>query len=706
MYFPGQQAASGATPGTGYQVEVVQGAIEDQQDDAIVCPMIGHDPLSSRIGKTLSNIIGEQLKEKFNKETEKATLPGETVVVDGLPGLKCKAVIFLNLLCWDNNEHGSAVQVLRHGVKKILDRCKIRGYNSVALPMLGTGAHLRFPRDISSIILLEETGVYGQNWASTSPFKVRIIVHPKGEASRETFSSAQGAWHQRGFTSNIYPAQGSFHQCTSVTDDKVTAMIGGVKLELYHGDIINAGTDVIVNTTDFTNHQTGVSKAILKAAGPNVYTEFTKVGIPASLICTTAGGKLGCKEIIHARFMCSTQRICSTCKDILQDCERKGFGSVAFPAINTGQGDMNSAEACKAMLDGVESAIRDMRPYSLSLIRIIMLRKSVFKAFRSELESRCKQDVRSHLRTSGRTTHSSPQDQTLTLTSGPGDLQVITGGPSATKEKGKLTLNMQCAMKDRNAQWQNLSLHGEEDQLKKVSMFLDVETRDGCMYKLNLNAEKAAECDTDNTLTMKNKASEIALELPPHWELMNGDVFKKVALQPDSPEYQEVAEGLHKATNYYIHKIERVQNVFLWHAFSICRRRILSKNGGADLGEKFLYHGTSAKSCDTIERDRFDRSYAGQHAAVYGRGVYFAVNASYSADKYSPPDETGLKRLYVARVITGRYTVGSSTMRAPPPRGADPTDCFDSLVNNKKHPSIFVIFRDDQAYPEYLITFS
>lgn len=73
--------------------------------------MIGHDPLSSRIGKTLSNIFGKQLEEKFTKETGKATLPGETFVVDGLPGLKCKAVIFLNLLCWDNKEHGSAAQV-------------------------------------------------------------------------------------------------------------------------------------------------------------------------------------------------------------------------------------------------------------------------------------------------------------------------------------------------------------------------------------------------------------------------------------------------------------------------------------------------------------------------------------------------------------------------------------------------------------------
>uniref|UniRef100_A0A3P9NN26 Poly [ADP-ribose] polymerase n=1 Tax=Poecilia reticulata TaxID=8081 RepID=A0A3P9NN26_POERE len=181
---------------------------------------------------------------------------------------------------------------------------------------------------------------------------------------------------------------------------------------------------------------------------------------------------------------------------------------------------------------------------------------------------------------------------------------------------------------------------------------------------------------------------------------MTGQLFKKVELDPKSPEYQEVANNFHKTTSYTIHKIERVQNVYQWHAFSICRYRILSKNGEADLGEKFLYHGTSAKSCNTIERDRFDRSYAGQHATAFGKGVYFAVNANYSATHYSLADESGLKRLYVARVITGRYTVGNSTMKAPPPRGTDPADCFDSLVNCQVKPIIFVIFHDDQAYPE------
>lgn len=93
-------------------------------------------------------------------------------------------------------------------------------------------------------------------------------------------------------------------------------------------------------------------------------------------------------------------------------------------------------------------------------------------------------------------------------------------------------------------------------------------------------------------------------------------------------------------------------------------------------------------------------------AARFGKGVYFAVRAEYSARSFSPADSSGLKRLYVARVLTGRYTGGQASMVTPPARGTDPADCYDSLVDNQQNPDMFVIFHDVQAYPEYLITFS
>lgn len=93
-------------------------------------------------------------------------------------------------------------------------------------------------------------------------------------------------------------------------------------------------------------------------------------------------------------------------------------------------------------------------------------------------------------------------------------------------------------------------------------------------------------------------------------------------------------------------------------------------------------------------------------ATAYGNGTYFARDASFSAsDVYSPPDKNGFKYVYLADVLTGMFTQGSSGMRFPPTRDTQGNKHYDSAVDNTSDPSIFVIFRDALAYPAYLIVF-
>ena len=80
--------------------------------DALVSPMVGHDPLSTRVGNILFKMVGSQLTTKFRKEAgEEETLPGDPVLVEGLPELPSNAVFFLNLIPWDDDHDGTAVQV-------------------------------------------------------------------------------------------------------------------------------------------------------------------------------------------------------------------------------------------------------------------------------------------------------------------------------------------------------------------------------------------------------------------------------------------------------------------------------------------------------------------------------------------------------------------------------------------------------------------
>ena len=63
--------------------------------------------------------------------------------------------------------------------------------------------------------------------------------------------------------------------------------------------------------------------------------------------------------------------------------------------------------------------------------------------------------------------------------------------------------------------------------------------------------------------------------------------------------------------------------------------------------------------------------------------------------------------MYLTRVLVGEYTVGRQGLLTPPAKNptVDPTDTFDSVVDQNPNPTIFVVFYDWQCYPEYLITF-
>ncbi len=94
-------------------------------------------------------------------------------------------------------------------------------------------------------------------------------------------------------------------------------------------------------------------------------------------------------------------------------------------------------------------------------------------------------------------------------------------------------------------------------------------------------------------------------------------------------------------------------------------------------------------------------------ATCYGNGTYFAVSAKYSAqDTYSRPNQNGEKCMYLCRVLTGDFTTGHQNMIVPPAKGAaTSTHKYDSVVDRMVNPSMYIIFHDSQAYPEYLITF-
>lgn len=154
--------------------------------------------------------------------------------------------------------------------------------------------------------------------------------------------------------------------------------------------------------------------------------------------------------------------------------------------------------------------------------------------------------------------------------------------------------------------------------------------------------------------------------------------------------------------------------------------------------ERTLYHGTSETSVKEICVHGFNRSFCGKNgqlqdsfelslsrlecdrhlltlcccfwcshtATVYGQGVYFAVNSSLSVqDQYSPPNADQYKFIFVSKVLTGDFTKGCHSMKtAPLKETGDIPLRYDSVTDDINKPTMFVIFNDTQAFPEYLIT--
>ncbi|CDQ75016.1 unnamed protein product [Oncorhynchus mykiss] len=236
----------------------------------------------------------------------------------------------------------------------------------------------------------------------------------------------------------------------------------------------------------------------------------------------------------------------------------------------------------------------------------------------------------------------------------------------------------------------------------------------------HITADMITDCDIDGNLNLSwtqapppapvHQASQCPAQqdnLPQQWDTRPATTSVRLyPIHSGSPEYDEVL-SLFRATcpDNTIIKIERVQNTNLWNSFQIKKQEMEDRNDGM-INERRLFHATSYTTIEHINNNGFNRSYAGQNDALYGNGTYFAVNASYSAaDEFSKPDGEGRKLMYLCCVLTGHFTKGERGMIEPPFRGGSEIRRYDSTTNDTDNPTEFVVFRDCQAYPQYLITF-
>jgi len=190
-------------------------------------------------------------------------------------------------------------------------------------------------------------------------------------------------------------------------------------------------------------------------------------------------------------------------------------------------------------------------------------------------------------------------------------------------------------------------------------------------------------------------------QYPSHWKEFD-DVapFSIVALSTRSSEYAKVSQQFAvscRSDEYTINSISRVQNMNLYNEYQLYRATLVKELGEESINEMKLFHGTAQEAVEGICKDGFDWRVCGKNGTVYGHGSYFAKKSKYSA-AYARSDSSGERKMFLASVLAGRYTLGSGDLQKAP-------EGFHSVVNGDVPPSIFVVFLIKQAYPEYVISF-
>ncbi|XP_016307641.1 poly [ADP-ribose] polymerase 12 isoform X1 [Sinocyclocheilus anshuiensis] len=193
--------------------------------------------------------------------------------------------------------------------------------------------------------------------------------------------------------------------------------------------------------------------------------------------------------------------------------------------------------------------------------------------------------------------------------------------------------------------------------------------------------------------------------LPEHWDkaLTPETGYKSVSLQSTSAEHIKIKELFSRTmVGFRILKIERIQNKALWEVYQWQKDFMKKNNGGRDVTEKQLFHGTDSTHLDAICHNNFDWRICGTHGTAYGKGSYFARDAKYS---HSYTKDAGTRSMFVCRILVGSYTKGESSYLRPPSKDGGDTVFYDSCVNDVFDPSVFVVFEKHQIYPEYLIEY-
>uniref|UniRef100_A0A671PZY9 Macro domain-containing protein n=1 Tax=Sinocyclocheilus anshuiensis TaxID=1608454 RepID=A0A671PZY9_9TELE len=361
-------------------LSIAEGDLHHFTADALTCPMNANLAFSNPVAQCFLQFGGDEITEvcKTHQKQQQSLLPGDVVLSDA--GKLSAGTLIYAVLPQKGQRLDS--HYLQSAVYNSLLKAEGKGCASIALPAVGCESFGFSVKD--SCVALRAAVLQFCSDRQNSPKNIRRISIV--DSDEEIVEEYNALIQELGFpdTSTTVPLQSL--KLKHGSDMRV--LINGVPICLKNGDITKETVDVIVNSTNKSlDLNTGVSGAILKAAGQSVVDECKKQApLKAGAAVLTSAGALQCKCIAQMVGPDSNADITSSLEKVLNLCEAKTATTLAIPAIGTGRGGFAPKESIKAIFTALEKHLKEPNSSCLRSITVVAFEQKTFDDFRDHFK--------------------------------------------------------------------------------------------------------------------------------------------------------------------------------------------------------------------------------------------------------------------------------------------------------------------------------
>ncbi|XP_052076578.1 protein mono-ADP-ribosyltransferase PARP14-like [Mytilus californianus] len=651
-------------------VSIVKGNITTQEIDVIVNTTNAELKLDKAgpSSKAILSAAGNSIQSECDVKYPFNINPGD-VAITGPGYLEALKIFHIYLPRYNDSEDEKYIHT---ALNVCLKKADSLGHQSIAFPALGTGK-LNYNPNVVADALFEAVERYNEQ--NHNPKLELVICVVYQDQMYENFVAA--ARRRARLKGN--EARGLMERTSG------SKTLGKTTVKVMVGDLTQKQADVLVHTCSHNlqlNQTTGLSTAVLKAAGQNIQNEIDDSydgTLKNGEFVVTNGYGLSCKKVYHGKVLCFTANgenakpdevLSKFVKNCLTTASRYCTHSIAFPAIGTGELKFPSDISASILIEAIRDFLHHHPQTTISDIKIVIYGgnitwSSIEKAYRNEL----------------------------------------------SRSQGTPNQIIQAVPQRGSKAYFRYKYKEEPRPPSNWSHFECNKTIKELLVKHSKQPFKLVKPDNATFQSIKHLfLNTIGINCAQVVSIMRNEnlkVFEKYIQDCQRLFCRAISNGPCKSlanTPRSRGSVTTLQYV----------NRTIAHQLNQDLNEVYLFHGTKKERVDALLQNGLDPRLAALNFPTLwlGSGVYAAEEASLSA-KYTPPDGQGVCTMFVMRVCLGDVFTTQNKMqhlRRPPCKELCQTTCiqhnefFDSVVGEFQQRE-FVVYDGAKCYPEYVIEY-